>query len=150
MAQADDGNVYVGLTNRGWSSLGSSPYGLQRLEWTGKTPFEIQEMRAKPDGFELLFTQPVDASSAAEVGSYGMTSYTYLYHSTYGSDEVLKKEPKIREAVVSDDRLRVHLKVDGLRELFVHELDAHGVTNTNGRALLHRKAFYTLNDIPND
>ncbi|MFG0265530.1 MAG: hypothetical protein ACF8AM_10315 [Rhodopirellula sp. JB055] len=150
MAQSDDGNVYVGLTNRGWSSLGSSPYGLQRLEWTGRTPFEIQEMRAKPDGFELLFTQPVDADSAADVRSYGMTSYTYLYHSTYGSDEVLKKEPTIREAVVSDDRLRVHLKVDGLRELFVHELDAHGVTNANGRSLLHRKAFYTLNHIPSD
>ena len=36
------------------------PYSLERLVWTGKMPFEIHEMRAKPDGFELTFTKPVD------------------------------------------------------------------------------------------
>ncbi|KLU03648.1 large, multifunctional secreted protein [Rhodopirellula islandica] len=150
MAQAEDGSVYVGLTNRGWSSLGTSSYGLQRLEWTGKTPFEIQEMRAKPDGFELVFTRQVDVESASDVGSYQLASHTYLYQSSYGSDEVLKQDLKIREAIVSEDRLRVRLKVDGLRELFVHELDAGGVKDENGQPLLHRKAFYTLNNIPQE
>ena len=32
-------------------------FALERLVWTGKTPFEIHEMRAKPDGFELTFTE---------------------------------------------------------------------------------------------
>ena len=49
-AYGPDGSVFVGLTNRGWSSLGTSAYGLQRLVWTGEVPFEIQEMRAAPDG----------------------------------------------------------------------------------------------------
>tara|TARA_R110002072_G_scaffold102124_3_gene224737 strand:+ start:5361 stop:6947 length:1587 start_codon:yes stop_codon:yes gene_type:complete len=148
MAQAEDGSVYLGLTNRGWSSLGTSPYGLQRLIWTGKTPFEIQEMRAKPDGFELVFTRPVDLDSASDVRSYGMSSHTYVYQSSYGSDEVKKRDLQILEAVVSEDRLRVRLTVDGLRELFVHELDAHGVMDSSGNGLLHRKAYYTLNRIP--
>ncbi|MEO9594388.1 DUF7133 domain-containing protein [Rhodopirellula bahusiensis] len=148
MAQAEDGSVYVGLTNRGWSSLGTSPYGLQRLKWTGKTPFEIQEMRSKPDGFELVFTRPVDIESAGDVRSYQMSSHTYLYQSSYGSDEVLGRELTIEEAIVSEDGLRVRLKVDGLRELFVHELNAHGIRDAAGNSLLHRKAFYTLNRIP--
>lgn len=31
----------------------------------GVTPFAIQEMRAQPDGFELVFTTEVDPASAA-------------------------------------------------------------------------------------
>ncbi|NJL76773.1 MAG: hypothetical protein HC892_18905 [Saprospiraceae bacterium] len=38
MKWATDGKLYVGMTNRGWASTGKSPFGLQRLEWTGKTP----------------------------------------------------------------------------------------------------------------
>ena len=90
----------------------------------------------------------MDVESASDVRSYGMTSHTYLYQSSYGSDEVLKRHLNIRKAIVSEDRMRVELKVDGLRELFVHELDAHGVLDANGKPLLHRKSFYTLNNIP--
>lgn len=150
MAQGTDGSVFVGLTNRGWSSLGTASYGLQRLVWTGKVPFEIKEMRAKPDGFELVFTRPVDRRTASASASYQMNSYTYLYHSTYGSDEIQKRQPEISRAVVSDDGLRVRLHVDGLRELFVHELTAPDLRSQMGEPLLHAHAWYTLNRIPAD
>ncbi|MCA9026749.1 MAG: hypothetical protein KDA86_16195 [Planctomycetaceae bacterium] len=148
MAQGADGSMFVGLTNRGWSSLGDASYGLQRLVWTGKTPFEIKEMKARPDGFELEFTLPVDPQSAGDVNSYRMTSYTYLYHSTYGSDEIETATPAITSAEVSKDRYRVRLHIDGLRELFLHELNATGVQSTSGEPLLHPEAYYTLNRIP--
>jgi hypothetical protein len=148
MVQGVDGSMFVGLSNRGWSSLGSSSYGLQRLVWTGKTPFEIQEMHAKSDGFELVFTQPVDPATASQVSSYAINSYTYLYHETYGSDEVQKKDLVIQQATVSPDGLRVQLKVAGLRPVFVHELTANGVRNASGASLLHPQAYYTLNKIP--
>src|SRR5690606_10054746 len=77
MCWGDDGSMFVGMTNRGWGSLGTKPYGLQRLVWTGKVPFEIHEMRARPDGFELTFTRPVDPAIARDPASYSMTSYTY-------------------------------------------------------------------------
>lgn len=148
LAQGTDGSVFVGLTNRGWSSLGTASYGLQRLVWTGKTPFEIKEMRAKPDGFELVFTQPVDPKTAMDPRSYQMKSYTYTYHSSYGSDEILNRELPLEQITVSEDGTRVHLKVNGLRELYVHELVAAGVKNKAGQSLLHPQAYYTLNKIP--
>ena len=148
LAQGTDGSVFVGLTNRGWSSLGTSSYGLQRLVWTGKTPFEIEEMRAMPDGFELVFTKPVDSKSASKLASYEGSRHTYLYHSTYGSDEIQKAKLSIKAASVSDDGLRVRLKIDGCRELFVHELVAAGIRSQNGEPLLHSHAWYTLNRIP--
>jgi arylsulfatase A-like enzyme/dienelactone hydrolase/glucose/arabinose dehydrogenase len=144
LAQARDGSVYTGLTNRGWSSLGGAAYGLQRLVWTGRTPFEIREMRAKPDGFELVFTLPVDPATASRPESYTLASHTYLYHSKYGSDEIDRRELAVRSATVSPDGLSVRLVVDGLRPLHVHELDAAGVRDRGGRPLLHSWAAYTL------
>jgi hypothetical protein len=150
LAQGKDGSMFAGLTNRGWSSLGSDSYGLQRLVWTGRTPFEIREVRAQPDGFELVFTLPVDPKTAANPLSYRLSSFTYFYHSTYGSDEIQKQSLTIRSAVVSDDRTRVRLKVDGLRRYFVHEIIADGVRDGAGNPLLHPDAYYTLNRIPDD
>ena len=150
MSQGTDGSVFVGLTNRGWSSLGTASYGLQRLVWTGEVPFEIKEMRAKPDGFELLFTKPVNREVALATSSYEMSSHTYLYHSTYGSDEIQKQTLAINKATVSEDGLRVRLQVDGLRELFIHELVAPMIRSRDGEPLLHLHAWYTLNRIPEE
>jgi len=148
MAQGIDGSMFVGLTNRGWSSLGTASYGLQRLVWTGKVPFEIKEMRAQPDGFQLVFTKPVDPATASDPASYAMKSYTYLYQSSYGSDEIQNQDLAITGAIVSDDGLSVQLTVSNLRELFVHELAAPGVRSQENEALLHPYAYYTLNRIP--
>ena len=150
MAQGTDGSMFVGLSNRGWSSLGDASYGLQRLVWTGRTPFEIKEMRARPDGFELVFTKEINIRTAGDVDSYSMSSHTYTYQSAYGSDEILKKDLTIERAVVSADRLKVCLKIAGLRELFVHELLANGIRSQDGQPLLHPDAYYTLNRIPEE
>lgn len=148
LTQGDDGSLFAGLSNRGWSSLGTASYGLQRLIWTGETPPEILEMRARADGFELRFTVPVDRNSASDPRSYDLSSYTYLYQSSYGSDEIDRKELAIRQADVSADGYRVKLTVEGLRRWYVHELVAHGVRTVEGAPLLHADAYYTLNQIP--
>ena len=148
LGQAPDGSMYAGLTNRGWSSLGPAAYGLERLVWTGLTPFEIRAIRALPDGFELEFTLPVDRDTAARPGSYALSNHTYLYHSKYGSDEIDPRALTVTGATVSADGLRVRLAVEGLRPLHVHEFAAAGVRSAAGAALLHPQAFYTLNRIP--
>ena len=147
---APDGSLMVGMTSRGWSSLGTKSYGLQRVRWKGATPFSIREMRAKPDGFELVFTSPVDTASAGDVASYAMKSFTYFYSSAYGSDEIDGKAVRIVSATVSADGLGVRLKVDGLRELCVHALHADGIRSAGGAKLDHADAYYTLNRIPRE
>ncbi|MFG0290353.1 MAG: hypothetical protein ACF8CQ_19395, partial [Rhodopirellula sp. JB044] len=139
------GALFVGGTNRGWGSVGRHPFAVERLDWTGKVPFEIKEMRLTEDGFELEFTKPVDRQSAAALDSYKMSTYTYLYRSEYGSPEVDATEPTITGVSVSDDAMRVRLTVDGLQLGHVHELHADGVKNGEGNHLLHRVGYYTLN-----
>ena len=43
-----DGSMYVGQTSRGWGATGRALYGLQRLVWTGKVPFEPHHVSARP------------------------------------------------------------------------------------------------------
>jgi glucose/arabinose dehydrogenase len=148
LVQAPDGSLLVGGTNRGWGSRGSQPYSLDRLVWTGKTPFEIHEMRAKPDGFELTFTEPVDPKTAADPKSYSLSTYTYIYQAAYGSPEVDPTTPNITKAEVGADGRSVRLFVDKLQEGHVHELAADGVRSASGQPLLHAQAYYTLNYIP--
>jgi len=147
---AADGSLMVGMTSRGWSSLGTKAYGLQRLRWNGTVPFAIKEMRALRDGFELVFTQPVDAVRAGDAGSYTMKNYTLLYSGAYGSDEIQAEDNMVRAAEVSADRLKVRLRVEGRRALYIHELHADGVRSAAGLPLDHADAYYTLNRIPKD
>ncbi|GMV92403.1 MAG: hypothetical protein AMXMBFR82_21810 [Candidatus Hydrogenedentota bacterium] len=148
MAWGADGSMFIGETNRGWNSTGRTSYGLERLVWTGETPFEILSMSARPDGFTLRFTKPVDSKSAADRTSYRMSSYTFLYHQDYGSPEIDAQDLAITAASVHDDQLGVDLVVKGLRAIYVHELHAPGLRDAEGTPLLHDAAYYTLNRIP--
>ena len=143
-----DGSMFVGMTNRGWGSLGRRPWGVQRVVYTGVLPFEIHEMRAKPDGFVLTFTKPVDPVTAGNPSNYAMESFTYERHAEYGSPEIDRQSLSISTAEVSTDGLSVRLTIDGLRTGYVHELALSDVQSAEGDALLHRKAYYTINVIP--
>lgn len=143
-----DGSMFIGGTNRGWGSRGPLPFSVERMNWTGKTPFEIHEMRVRPDGFELTFTEPVDPVSAGDVKSYQLQTYAYIYQASYGSPEVDHTTPTIKSAVVSADRKSVRLAIGGLQLGHVHELHCDGVRSASGLPLLHPQAYYTLNYLP--
>lgn len=145
---APDGSLFVGGTDRGWGARGGKPFALQRLIWSGETPFEIREMRAKADGFELTFTQPVNRASAESASSYRMETFTHIYQSNYGSPEVDKTTPTIKAATVANDGLSVRLNVEGLEEGHIHELHLPGVRSAEEKPLLHPVAYYTMNYIP--
>jgi glucose/arabinose dehydrogenase len=145
LLMAPDASLIVGGTNRGWGSRGNKSFALERLVWTGKVPFEVHEMRLQPDGFELTFTQPVDPKTAADIKSYKMLTYTYIYQADYGSPEVDTTHPTIAKAVVAPDGKSVRLYVSKLEEGHIHELHLAGVRSAAGLPLLHKEAYYTLN-----
>lgn len=140
---SESGALFVGGTNRGWGSVGNRPFAIERLDWTGKVPFEILAMRLQKDGFELEFTQAVDPKSAQDPQSYDLQTYTYEYRSQYGSPEVDHTRPTIRSATVSEDRMKVRLVIDGLQRGHVHELVCEQIKNASGGILLHPQAYYT-------
>lgn len=145
---APDGSLIVGGTNRGWGSRGSLPYSLERLVWTGKTPFEVERIAAKSDGFELAFTEAVDRVKAVDPASYKISTYTYIYQQQYGSPEVDGTIPAITKIAVGGDGKTVRLYLDEMQEGHVHEFHLGGVRSAAGASLVHAAAYYTLNFIP--
>lgn len=142
------GVLYAGGSDRGWGARGGKPYCFEKLEWTGKVPFEVHEMRATSDGFEVTFTQALDAATASAVASYSMREFTYAYREDYGGPEIDEVIPKIEAATMSADGRSVRLKVVPLTQGHVHELHLDGVRNAKGEGLLHAVGYYTLNEIP--
>ncbi|MCP4175280.1 MAG: hypothetical protein GY758_31405 [Fuerstiella sp.] len=142
------GDLLVGGTNRGWPVRGPRPYALQRLDWTGKVPFEIKQINAMPDGFRVTFTKPVDPEVASRTQSYSLSTYTHIYQQGYGSPEVDHTAPRVVQADVSADGLQVRLQIDGLVQGHVHDFDLESIRSAEGASLVHSNAYYTLNEIP--
>lgn len=148
MIWGSDHSMFVGMTSRGWSSTGKEPYGLQRLVWSGRTPFEIKEMKAQADGFLLEFTKPVQRTTAQKPENYKVTTFNYLYHNTYGSPIVDQQKAMVHAVEVSEDGLSAKLTVHGMRIGFIHQLKIQGLKSASGETLLHNTGYYTLNEVP--
>ncbi|MEZ4701427.1 MAG: plastocyanin/azurin family copper-binding protein [Rhodothermales bacterium] len=147
-AWGKDQSLFVGQTSRGWDATGKAPFALQRLAWTGNMPFEMKEIHAMPDGFEIVFTQPADPTAAADPAMYAVQSFAYQYHNTYGSPAINIQALPVRQVSVSENGLKARLVVDGLREGYIHEIRLGDLPSQSGAPLLHDFAFYTLNNIP--
>lgn len=147
-----EGQLMVGgfTTNRQWPVRGSEPFAIQRIDWSGKVPFEILEINIQKDGFLIHFTQPVDVESASRPENYKLMTYTHNYAAGYGSPEVDHTEPKVTKTVRSEDGLSVRVHLDQVVEGHIHDFDLMGVKSKDGKPLLHRKAYYTVNEIPKD
>ena len=143
-----NGNLIAGGTNRGWPVRGSKAYAIQRLDWTGLVPFEIKEITARPTGFRLAFTKPVDPTIASKSEVYQLKTFTHMYRYAYGSPEVDQTTPRATKVTVSDDGLSVNVDVEGLVQGHVHDFHLPNMKSSDGESLLHASAYYTLNEIP--
>lgn len=153
LVMGKDGCVYVGgLKNSAWPAAAPFEASLDRIRFTGKSPFEIQEARVTSDGFDLQFTEQVDAVSAVNVENYFVTQHTYRYHAAYGSPEFDHEgrensatEIKVLKATLSNDGRTVRLVLQGLRTNFVTTITAVDVQSASGQSLRHETLYYTLN-----
>jgi azurin/glucose/arabinose dehydrogenase len=148
MIWGSDTSMFVGMTSRGWASTGKENYGLQRLVWSGKIPFEIKTMKAQDDGFILEFTKPVNKGMAENPSAYQVTSFNYKYHNTYGSPIVDQQKAIVNTVELAADGLSAKLKIDGMRLGFIHQIKAATLKAQTGEKLLHDTGYYTLNEVP--
>lgn len=142
-----DGKLLCGGTNRGWPVRGIEPFALERIAWTGVTPFEIERISITHDGFDVRFTLPIDPETAA-AANWKMGTFTHIYHGAYGGPEVDRTVPEVRSVEVAPDGLSARIVLDQLLRGHVHEFDLAALRSADGEPLLHRDAYYTVNEIP--
>jgi hypothetical protein len=111
-------------------------------------PFEIQRITIEPDGFKVAFTKTVDKVTGSAPESYVLSTFTHPYHGGYGGPEIEQTKPAVKSVTLSDDGLTARLVLDGLKRGHVHEFDLVKLRARDGEELLHRNAYYTVNEIP--
>jgi hypothetical protein len=140
-----DGGLWIGQTlHRGW--VGHA--GIQRVSWKGVVPLDVLSMSLTDDGFDLTFTRPVDAATAANPESYTMQTYFYNYHEAYGSRKFDVRPVAIASATVSADRRRVRLVLDDLEAWRLYDLTMTNIVSDDGEhPLLGNWVVYTVNHL---
>lgn len=143
-----DGNLLCGGTNRGWPVRGIKPFALERLDWSGKMPFEIKRINITPKGFKITFTKPINAETGSDRKSYQLSTYTHPYHSGYGGPEIERTKPEVKHVQLAEDGLSATLDLDKLIRGHVYEFDLSRLRSRDKDTLLHKNAYYTVNEIP--
>jgi len=111
-------------------------------------PFEIKRVSIIPNGFKINFTKPVDATTGNDPNNYRVSTFTHIYHGGYGGPEVDKSIPNVLVAKLSADGLHATIRLDQLTKGHVHEFDLGALRSRERDELLHRNAYYTVNEIP--
>lgn len=153
MKYAPDGSLYVGgIGNPGnWAQVDKLWYGLQRLKYNGKSTFEMLAVRAKSNGVEIEFTEPLKEGDGWNKDKYEIRQWKYVPTAEYGGPKVDEKVLSIRSVNISDDRLKVFLELDEMEEghvLYIH-LNQHFISAMDGQ-LWATEAWYTMNNIPSN
>ncbi|MDY7089244.1 MAG: family 16 glycoside hydrolase, partial [Actinomycetota bacterium] len=151
LSQGPDGALYAGGlgADGNWGQEGKLKYGLQKLTPNGASVFDIKAMRAVAGGFELEYTQPVSAATAASLAArYQAKQWRYVPTAAYGGPKVDEEQLTVGSATLSSDRLKVTLKLAGLKPgRVVHVRSPRPFTSTTGASLWSTEAWYTLNSL---
>jgi len=147
-----DKALYIGGigSSGNWGQEGKERYGLQRLTFNGRPVFEMLAVRAKKNGMEIEFTEPMAPGIGLDPADYLMKQWKYVPTEQYGGPKIDEEYLAIDSVTVSPDRKKVFLETKGLRaEHVVYIKLGHGAHSQSLRPAWSTEAWYTLNKIPN-
>ncbi|MBY8852269.1 hypothetical protein K7G98_30085, partial [Saccharothrix sp. MB29] len=146
-----DGALYVGGIGDGgnWGQDGKLLHGLQKLAPNGGRTFDVLAMRAIAGGFEVEYTQPLSADTAANLASrYRAQQWRYAPAPSYGGPKVDQENLSVASATLSADGRKVTLKLNGLKAgRVVHLRSPRPFSSNTGVPLWSTEAWYTLNNL---
>ncbi|MDG1958395.1 MAG: DUF1080 domain-containing protein [Candidatus Binatia bacterium] len=149
MIEAPDGTILVGeIGSRGNWGLADKPFfGLEALRFDQGTAFEPLEIRATPEGYRIVFSEPVDGNPTPEM--FRLHQWSYRPDQFYGGPKFGKIALPVTEAVLSPDRRTVALTVEGrLPGTVVYIHIDRALESTSGLPLWINEAWYTQNALP--
>ncbi len=148
-----DGSLYVGgIGNPGnWAQTDKLWYGLQRLKYNGKSTFEMLAVRAKSDGVEIEFTEPLREGDGWNAADFEIRQWKYVPTVNYGGPKVNDVALKVTSSHVSADHKRVFLSLNGMKSghvVYVHLRNRF--VSATGSQIWSTEAWYTMNQIPSN
>lgn len=141
----DASTLYVGQTSRGWGQLAE---GLQRITFTGKTPFDVKTMTLTPRGFRLEFTGDLP-DGGVELDQFSFRRYRYEDTSNYGG-EPLDVSPVAVKSVTPVNGRTIDLELETLEGGgWVYEMTIKDVRSNTGQQRRTGLFCYTVNRLRN-
>jgi cytochrome c len=143
------GELYVGGigSSGNWGQEGKKLFGLEKLTWNGKVPFEMLSISSRANGFEVSFTYPIgDVLDLTR--AFSVQDWKYVPTVEYGGPKVDTRTLSIKSVTLSPDRRRVFLELPNLqkgRVVYVH-VDPL-LASKDGKLIWQTEAWYTLNEI---
>ncbi len=146
-----DTALYVGgIGSTGnWQHSGRQWYGLQRLKYNGASTFEMLAVRARSNGIEIEFTEPLAVGLGSDAAEYMIQQWYYLPTHEYGGPKLDERRLSVQSVHMSDDRKKVFLELSGMEANHVVYVRLPSYwTSGNDQALWTTEAWYTMNYIP--
>ncbi len=133
-----------------WRSLDPDATLMHRIQFTDEQVFEMQSLHIKPDGFEIEFTEPLDADVAGKTATYRV----YRWENNAGErrrrrDRSLVEEVEVVSVHLSDDEQHVRLELGDFKAgaLYYINLDP-SIKSASGDQIWSNEAWYTVNERP--
>lgn len=149
-AVAPSGELVVGtIRDSGWG--GANNIGqLLRFRFDSQTlPVGIAEVRAKTDGFQIVFTREVNRDLANRLESYQIASYRRVSTPEYGGPDIDRRQETLSRVALSEDAKSVTIRLgEPLRAGFVYEFELESLASD--AEFFPAQAFYTLHQIPSE
>lgn len=146
-------DLYLGgIGNPGnWQQTGKKWYGLQKMSYNGKTTFEMLSVKAMNEGLEIELTDALAIGEGQSIDDYEVKQWYYLPDENYGGPKIGEENLVINEVLISDDRKKVYLGIDGIKEGYVVYLRLKGrMISANNQSLWTTECWYTMNNVPQD
>lgn len=153
IAWGPDGALYAGgIGSTGnWGQEGKKRYALQKLQPNGTSTFEMLAVRAKTDGLELEFTEPLATGEGWDPEAYYVSQWRYEPTQDYGGPKIDEQRVTVTSASVQEDRRRVFLQTEGLQPGHVAYVRIVApITSALEQKLWSTEVWYTLNQVPKD
>lgn len=148
---APDGSLVIGGVGStgNWGHSGKLWYGLQRLVYNEKTAFEMLRVESRSNGFEITFTEAIDANVQLEASDFQVQQWYYKPTPAYGGPKLGLEELKPTQFSISEDRKKVMMTIPGLKENhMVYFRIVRPFGSATGNQLWSTESWYTLNKIP--
>ena len=136
----DGKQLYVGQTVRGW---GKPSEGIQRLSFTGKTPFDVEQIKLTKTGFELSTTLPVANLDEAEIS---IKSFHYQDSHKYGGGQLDKKNIPVTKTTNTGDKA-FSIDLESLQAGKVYHIAIKNLKAKDGSKLYNENFYYTANQL---
>lgn len=151
LAWAPDGSLLAGGigVSGNWGQTGKLNYGLQRLVYNEKTAFEMLKVKAKSDGFEIEFTEPIGIGQNITKEHFQIEQFYFQPTAEYGGPKMNLEVLKPEAFSLSKDRKRVSFKLNGLKgKHVVYFRIKRPFRSATNQELWTTEAWYTLTGIP--